>query len=542
MTFPGEYEVPSVRLMRLRSALASTAQSMGDTVSDAVDLEARRRAMEDNLRRFREVERRRPSPFSRIPDSARPTPEQRRERQGRVFPDPALRGTDVGDRQQRQLDLYQLLIAQGVDPGEAEQRAFSGSATFTRGETVTPEGQLALTRGEDLQPGQLTPPGTVSDVVGQPPAAITGVEQFRTRFTAPISAAALQVAESPAGAGIPGIRGLREIQAAAGPAGRALGGADIGVPGVGEAVEVAGAIVGAAEATLPRQRTFGEVFEGGAVNPLAAALGSEEEQRKAQAVLEEAGLARSLAFELVFDPFNLVPVIGFTKVDDFLRLLRAAISAPGRGRQAAITALRNSETVQAALRGVREAGEAGFVRPSGPLRGGELPGGSIAETSDEAVTHIAKADPGPPPKEPPGAPPREPPRGPTPDDPEFDDILDAAIKGEKPDQALMRRHQGVIDARASQFAVEVTDNNKELVRIGLGQHFRGSVVAKTEGSFDELNSLLHNPGAVARGERIVPDELRSIYDKLRAQTDWEQAARVDFDPNQALVEDYFFRG
>jgi hypothetical protein len=177
--------------------------------------------------------------------------------------------------------------------------------------------------------------------------------------------------------------------------------------------------------------------------------------------------------------------------------------------------------------------------PTPPLRGGGALD-DLARQAQDFDIHTAKADPGPPPKGPPQEPPA--PKRPSPDDPEFDDILDAAIKGELPDQALMRRHQGVIDARASQLAVEVTDNNKELVRIGLGQDFRGSVVAKTEGSFDELNSLLHNPGAVARGERVVPDELRPIYDKLRAQTDWEQAARIDFDPNQALVEDYFFRG
>ncbi|KKK78745.1 hypothetical protein LCGC14_2840480, partial [marine sediment metagenome] len=63
-----------------------------------------------------------------------------------------------------------------------------------------------------------------------------------------------------------------------------------------------------------------------------------------------------------------------------------------------------------------------------------------------------------------------------------------------------------------------------------------------EGAFDELNRLLHNPSKVTSGEMVVPDEIRPIYDRLRATTDWEQAARVDFDPDMALVEDYFFRG
>lgn len=341
-----------------------------------------------------------------------------------------------------------------------------------------------------------------------PGLALQGLERARTQVTAPIAATGLQIAESPIGAAIPGVAQLKQL-------GRRV--EDIGVP---EGIS-----------PLPRTRTFGEVGE--FVNPFAAIAGDKEEQDKAQTVLEEAGLPRSLAAELILDPLNAVPGLGFVRLKDFGRLLRVATRATGAARVRAVKVLAESDVLQQAHRGVREASEVGGRPP--PLRGGEeVP----LRLPDELAVdpHIAKGDPGPPPKEPPGAPPRGP------DDPEFDDILDAAIKGEKPDQALMRRHQGVVDARASQFAVEVTDNNKELVRIGLGQHFRGSVVAKTEGSFDELNSLLHNPGAVARGERVVPDELRPIYDKLRAQTDWEQAARIDFDPDQALVEDYFYRG
>ena len=63
MTLPGMFEVPSVRLARLRTALGSTAQGLEKTVGDALDLEDRRRAMEDSLRRFREVDRQRPALF-----------------------------------------------------------------------------------------------------------------------------------------------------------------------------------------------------------------------------------------------------------------------------------------------------------------------------------------------------------------------------------------------------------------------------------------------------------------------------------------------
>ncbi|KKL93423.1 hypothetical protein LCGC14_1874840, partial [marine sediment metagenome] len=152
--------------------------------------------------------------------------------------------------------------------------------------------------------------------------------------------------------------------------------------------------------------------------------------------------------------------------------------------------------------------------------------------------HVAKADPGPPPRKPPPGRPR----GPSPDDPEFDGILEAALKGEKPGETLIRRHQGAVNTLLRDAANEVNDVNILLVKAGLGRRFRQSVVAKEEGAFDELNRLLHNPSKVKSGQMVVPDEIRPIYDRLRAQTDWEQAARIDFDPNMALVEDYFFRG
>jgi len=48
----GSFETVDVRLNRLRNAMSSTTKSMGDTVTKAVDLETRRRTMEDGLRRF----------------------------------------------------------------------------------------------------------------------------------------------------------------------------------------------------------------------------------------------------------------------------------------------------------------------------------------------------------------------------------------------------------------------------------------------------------------------------------------------------------
>ena len=52
---------------------------------------------------------------------------------------------------------------------------------------------------------------------------------------------------------------------------------------------------------------------------------------------------------------------------------------------------------------------------------------------------------------------------------------------------------------------------------------------------DTLFKALH-------GEGEVPLRLRGVYDELKALTDWEQASRIDFDPDMATVSDYFYRG
>ncbi len=175
------------------------------------------------------------------------------------------------------------------------------------------------------------------------------VERFSTRFLDPIAAAGLQVAESPAGGGFPGVTGLKGVQ-------RQL--EDVGVP--------------EEFSPLPRERTFGEAFEGGFVNPFAAIAGNKEEQEKAQAVLEEAGLPRALAAQIIFDPLNVLPIVGFTRVDDVARLGRLVIRgvrAAPRARGAAVRTLRESDNFQRLLRTVGE--EAGGRPPTGPLRGGE---------------------------------------------------------------------------------------------------------------------------------------------------------------------------
>jgi hypothetical protein len=209
-----------------------------------------------------------------------------------------------------------------------------------------------------------------------------------------------------------------------------------------------------------------------------------------------------------------------------------AIGARGAAAARALPkAVRETPIIQQALKGIRETPEAGGrLGDVPPLRGGE-----------PVNPHIAKADPGPPPppKEPPPAKPQ-----PTPDDPKFASIQEVAIKNEPVEETLLRRHQGAIDTFKRDAQIEVTDGNQLLREAEMGQGFRGTIVPRAgqTDEFDELYRFLHNPSKVDSGDLTVPDKLRPMYDKLRAQTNWEQAARLDFDPEQGLVEDYFFRG
>ena len=502
MSHIGSFETPDRRLARLRTQLDSTTQSMGDTVTDLVDLEARRRTMEDNLRRFRQIERQQqfqvtPTPQPRPPLAAQVTPTPRPSiprGDARVTPAPLIEGeqtAEVGARRE--------LLAQGLNDRQVDLVIRSAQA----GERV-PEALFEAFGGRPGRLGRVA--GRTAEIVGAGISAADEALFVANRFINRQLDTPSEQQPFREDIGLFRERLTEEQRANL-----------RGVPLVGPALEREVGFL-STPAGLAASLAFPTQVAAGAGGGIAAATAAQE-----LGAGEDVQLAAQIAGNVFVPGGGLVPA--------------AAVTRP-----AAVGARAGRQLVGEAAERARLAPELG-----GPLRGGEELGGFPERFTGRArrleggparEVHVAKADPS-------GAPPRRPPPvagGATPDGPQFDAILDAAIKGEKPDQALMRRHQGVIDARSAQLSVEVTENNKELVKVGLGQNFRGSVVARTEGSFDELNSLLHNPGAVARGERIVPNELRPIYDKLRAQTDFEQAARIDFNPDQALVEDYFFRG
>lgn len=58
---------------------------------------------------------------------------------------------------------------------------------------------------------------------------------------------------------------------------------------------------------------------------------------------------------------------------------------------------------------------------------------------------------------------------------------------------------------------------------------------------DDLFDALHNPSLVEAGEKAIPQGLEQRYQELRFLTDWEQSARLDFDPAMATSQYYFYR-
>lgn len=183
----------------------------------------------------------------------------------------------------------------------------------------------------------------------------------------------------------------------------------------------------------------------------------------------------------------------------------------------------------------------------------DLPPGNPPDSPPGQIDHVHDADPsgGLPPQEPP-APPRDgaPPPPTPPAQPEniLDEIAKVATKGEKPIVTLMRRHQGAIETLGNESKIILDDGNDILRQFNVGKNVQGHLVPTLDEALvpgftmDDLFAALHAPSRVDAGDIVIPPEVRSTYDELRRLTDWEEAARVDFDPEMATVEDYFYRG
>jgi hypothetical protein len=124
------------------------------------------------------------------------------------------------------------------------------------------------------------------------------------------------------------------------------------------------------------------------------------------------------------------------------------------------------------------------------------------------------------------------------------EIQRVATIGEKVPRTLLRRHGGALREAEDQAKIVVLQGNRELRDLGIGQVVRGRLAPRPSDvpELTELNRALHNPSKIASGEFTISERLRPHYERLRKLTDWEEAARIDFDPAMATVDDYFYRG
>ena len=138
------------------------------------------------------------------------------------------------------------------------------------------------------------------------------------------------------------------------------------------------------------------------------------------------------------------------------------------------------------------------------------------------------------------------PTGGVPEEPE--NVLARVIRqrtpGEPPPVTLLRRHEAAINSAQREARLITDEGGDRILRIGIGAKRGGRVVSRERDipELDQLYEALHNPSRVEAGDIIVPSRLRGEYDELRRLTDWEEASRIDFDPEMATVHDYFYRG
>jgi hypothetical protein len=111
-------------------------------------------------------------------------------------------------------------------------------------------------------------------------------------------------------------------------------------------------------------------------------------------------------------------------------------------------------------------------------------------------------------------------------------------------ETLLRLHGGALRQAENEIALAARAGSAKLSDLGIGKTVRDRLapLEKDIPVLDELTNALHNPSKVATGEVKIPAGFEDIYNDLRRGTNFEEAMRIDFDPNMAIVEDYFYRG
>ena len=145
-----------------------------------------------------------------------------------------------------------------------------------------------------------------------------------------------------------------------------------------------------------------------------------------------------------------------------------------------------------------------------------------------------------------GPQPPKPPKPPTAQKDADDIFKEITEKGynERVDQTLLRLHEAAIGNETRRTALSIKAGGEKLKEQGIGVWRRAHLIPRPKDieKLDELYIALHNPSGVEAGTVKVPEGLESVYEELRALADWETSALLDFDPNAATIDDWFFRG
>lgn len=120
----------------------------------------------------------------------------------------------------------------------------------------------------------------------------------------------------------------------------------------------------------------------------------------------------------------------------------------------------------------------------------------------------------------------------------------AIMPGEQPSKVALELHESAIINETRRAGDEVRQGTTMLLETGLGRRSRGSWIPFLHDipRLDALFDALHHPSEIVAGIRRVPSGMEGMYSRLRQLTDWEEAARLDFDPELATIDDYFSRG
>jgi len=112
-------------------------------------------------------------------------------------------------------------------------------------------------------------------------------------------------------------------------------------------------------------------------------------------------------------------------------------------------------------------------------------------------------------------------------------------------QTIMRLHEGAINAaqveakRIVKGGLRETDLGEPQLRalgMSVSSGDREIILESAIPRMDELNKALHD------STKPIPKGLDRLYEELKNLADWEEIARINFDPTMKTVRDYWYRG